>query len=87
MLLAGGDPARLRLEKSLPVSIGRPNLRVIAHGIETVVLVPLLVVLGREWGATGAAFAVLASTVVFAVVWTVLLARIRAHPPVQVSAA
>jgi Na+-driven multidrug efflux pump len=52
-----------------------------------VVLVPLLVVLGREWGATGAAFAVLASTVVFAVVWTVLLARIRAHPPVQVSAA
>ena len=39
--------------KSLPVSIGRPGLRVIAHGIESVVMIPLVVVLGREWGATG----------------------------------
>ena len=87
VLLAGAIQLVYGWSKSLPISIGRPNLRVIAHGIETVVLVPLLVVLGREWGATGAAFAVLASTVVFAVVWTVLLARIRAHPPVAVSAA
>ena len=87
VLLAGAIQLVYGWSKSLPISIGRPNLRVVAHGIETVVLVPLLVVLGREWGATGAAFAVLASTVVFAVVWTVLLARIRAHPPVQVSAA
>ena len=86
VLLAGAIQLVFGWSKSLPISIGRPNLRVVAHGIETVVLVPLLVVLGREWGATGAAFAVLASTVVFAVVWTVLLARIRAHPPVQVSA-
>ena len=86
VLLAGAIQLVYGWSKSLPISIGRPNLRVVAHGIETVVLVPLLVVLGREWGATGAAFAVLASTVVFAVVWTVLLARIRAHPPVQVSA-
>ena len=87
VLLAGAIQLVYGWSKSLPISIGRPYLRVVAHGIETVVLVPLLVVLGREWGATGAAFAVLASTVVFAVVWTVLLARIRAHPPVQVSAA
>ena len=87
VLLAGAIQLVYGWSKSLPISIGRPNLRVVAHGIETVVLVPLLVVLGREWGATGAAFAVLASTVVFAVVWTVLLARIRTHPPVQVSAA
>ena len=87
VLLAGAIQLVYGWSKSLPISIGRPNLRVVAHGIETVVLVPLLVVLGREWGATGAAFAVLASTVVFAAVWTVLLARIRAHPPVQVSAA
>jgi O-antigen/teichoic acid export membrane protein len=87
VLLAGAIQLVYGWSKSLPISIGRPNLRIVAHGIETVVLVPLLVVLGREWGATGAAFAVLASTVVFAVVWTVLLARIRAHPPVQVSAA
>lgn len=87
VLLAGAIQLVYGWSKSLPISIGRPNLRVLAHGIETIVLVPLLVVLGRRWGATGAAFAVLASTVVFAAVWTVLLARIRAHPPVQVSAA
>jgi hypothetical protein len=33
--------------------------------------------LGREWGATGAAGAVLASTAVFCAIWVVLLARIR----------
>ena len=71
--------------KSLPVSIGRPNLRIVAHAIETAVLVPLLVVFGAEWGATGAAGAVVVSTVVFALVWTVLLLRLRtqslATPP------
>ena len=36
--------------KSLPVSIGRPGLRVLAHGVESVVMIPLVVVLGREWG-------------------------------------
>jgi O-antigen/teichoic acid export membrane protein len=73
--------------KSLPVSIGRPDLRVVAHAIETAVLVPLLVVFGRRWEATGAAGAVLASTLVFAAVWTFLLVRIRRHPPLQVSTA
>jgi O-antigen/teichoic acid export membrane protein len=87
VLLAGAIQLVYGWSKSLPISIGRPNLRVVAHGIETVVLVPLLVVLGREWGATGAAVAVLASTIVFAAVWTVLLIRIRAHPLVQVSTA
>ncbi len=87
ILLAGALQLVYGWTKSLPVSIGRPNLRVLAHGIETVVLIPLLVVLGAKWGATGAAVAVLVSTIVFAAVWTVLLARIRAHPPVQVSTA
>ena len=63
--------------KSLPVSIGRPGLRVLAHGIESVVMIPLVVVLGREWGATGGGGAVLASTVVFCGIWVVLLARLR----------
>jgi O-antigen/teichoic acid export membrane protein len=85
VLIAGAIQLVYGWSKSLPVSIGRPNLRVLAHGIETVVLVPLLVVLGAEWGATGAAAAVLVSTIVFAAVWTFLLTRIRAHPPVQVS--
>ena len=73
--------------KSLPVSIGRPGLRVLAHGIETAVLVPLLVVLGSRWEATGAAGAVLIATVVFAIVWAVLVTRLRLHPPVRVSTA
>lgn len=76
--------------KSLPVSIGRPNLRIVAHGIETAVLIPLLVPFGAEWGATGAAAAVLVSTAVFAAIWTVLLLRLKAQPlstPPEVQAA
>jgi len=69
--------------KSFPVSIGRPNLRIWTHGLETLVLVPLVVALGVAWGATGAAGAVLASTVVFAAFWTILFLRIRREPEVQ----
>jgi O-antigen/teichoic acid export membrane protein len=87
ILLAAAVQLVFGWTKSLPVSIGRPGLRVVAHGVETAVLVPLLVVFGREWGATGAAVAVTVSTLVFAVVWTFLLARLRGHPPVQVSTA
>ena len=65
MLLAAALQFVFGWSKSLPVSIGRPGLRVLAHGVESVVMIPLVVVLGREWGATGAAGAVLASTVVF----------------------
>ena len=74
----------------MPVSIGRPNLRIVAHAIETAVLIPLLVPLGAEWGATGAAAAVLVSTAVFAAVWTVLLLRLKTQPvstPPEVQAA
>lgn len=81
VLLAGALHFVFGWSKSLPVSIGRPGLRVLAHGIESVVMVPLVVVLGREWGATGAAGAVLASTAVFCAVWIVLLARLRAATP------
>jgi O-antigen/teichoic acid export membrane protein len=73
--------------KSFPVSIGRPKLRIWAHGIETLILIPLVVVLGAAWGATGAAGAVLASTVAFIVVWTVLFLRIRREPASQGAAA
>jgi O-antigen/teichoic acid export membrane protein len=68
--------------KSFPVSIGRPNLRLVAHGIETAVLIPLLVPFGAAWGATGAAGAVVVSTVVFALVWTALVLRVGREPPV-----
>lgn len=63
--------------KTLPVSIGRPNLRVVAHGIEVAVFIPLLVVFGRLWGATGGALAMLISTAVFCAVWVWLLATLR----------
>lgn len=63
--------------KTLPVSIGRPNLRVLSHGIEVAVFIPLLVVLGKLWGATGGALAMLISTAVFCAVWAWLLVTLR----------
>jgi O-antigen/teichoic acid export membrane protein len=66
--------------KSFPVSIGRPALRIWTHGLEMLVLVPLAGVFGAEWGATGAAAAVLVSSVVFCVYWTFLFLRIRREP-------
>ena len=44
---------------------------------EAIVFVPLLLVFGSLWGATGAAGAMLASTVAFCALWSVLLTRIR----------
>src|ERR671937_978703 len=67
--------------KSFPVSIGRPALRIWTHGLEMLVLVPLAGVLGATWGATGAAGAVLASSVAFCAYWTLLYARIKREPP------
>jgi O-antigen/teichoic acid export membrane protein len=66
--------------KSFPVSIGRPGLRIVAHGVEIAVFVPLLLVFGAEWGATGGAAAMVVSTAVFCVLWSVLLARVRNEP-------
>ena len=66
--------------KSFPVSIGRPGLRILAQGVEIAVLVPLLVVFGLRWGATGAAGAVLVSTLAFAATWAVLLLRLVRDP-------
>jgi O-antigen/teichoic acid export membrane protein len=63
--------------KSLPVTIGRPKLRIWTHGVEAIVMLPLTVVLGAKWGATGAAFAVLAGLCVFAAMWAVIFLRIR----------
>jgi O-antigen/teichoic acid export membrane protein len=67
--------------KSFAVTIGRPKLRIWTHGIETAVLLPLAIAFGWLWGARGAAIAVLASSIVFAIAWAVLFARIRREPP------
>lgn len=66
--------------KSFPVSIGRPNLRVVAQSVELAALVPALVVLGGRWHATGAAAAVLLSVVAFALAWVVIVIRLRREP-------
>ena len=79
VLLAAGVNFALGWTKSLPVTIGRPRLRIVTHGLETLVAIPLVAVLGVEWGATGAAVAVLVSTLVFAAAWLVLVARLRAE--------
>jgi O-antigen/teichoic acid export membrane protein len=63
--------------KTLPVTVGRPGLRIVTHAVEAAVFVPTLIVLGARWGATGGALALLASTVAFCLVWTWLLARLR----------
>jgi len=81
IVVAGAVQFLVGWSKSFPVTIGRPNLRIWTHGVETVVLLPLAIVLGREWGALGAAFAVLVSSVVFAAIWAVLFVRIRRSTP------
>jgi len=63
--------------KTFPVTIGRPGLRLIAHGVETVVMLPLIIVFGKEWGVTGAGGAVLVSSVAFALTWGVIVWQLR----------
>ena len=77
VLLAAAIHFALGWTKSLPVTIGRPRLRILTHGLETLVAIPLVAVLGAEWGATGAAVAVLVSTLVFAAAWIVVVTRLR----------
>jgi O-antigen/teichoic acid export membrane protein len=77
MLLAGALQLILSWTKSLPVSIGRPGLRIVTHGLEALVFIPLVVAFGSLWNATGAALAVVISTFAFAALWIVLVVRLR----------
>lgn len=85
---AAGDAARFVLisavlltiigwSKSLPVSIGRPGLRIWTHGIQALFLLPLTALFGLWWQATGAAAALAVSTVVFAALWGVIVVRLH----------
>lgn len=85
---AVGDAARFVLlssvlltvigwSKSLPVSIGRPRLRIWTHGIQALVLLPLTALFGLWWQATGAAAALAVSSVVFAAMWGVIVVRLH----------
>ena len=82
-LVAAAIQFALGWTKSLPVTIGRPRLRIVTHGLEALVVIPLVALFGSEWGATGAAVAVLVATVVFAVAWVVAIARLRVDVAAQ----
>lgn len=77
VLVAGAIQLVLSWTKTFPVTIGRPGIRLVAHGLETAVLLPLIIVFGKAWGVTGAGAAVLVSTAVFAAAWVVILLRLR----------
>jgi hypothetical protein len=66
--------------------VGRPELRIATHGIETIVLIPLVLVFGSIWDATGAAAAVLIATTTFALAWLVALARLQREHAAQQTA-
>jgi O-antigen/teichoic acid export membrane protein len=76
-LLAAAVQLVVGWTKSFPVTIGRPTLRIWTHGLETLVVLPLVVVLGSRWGATGAAGAFLAGAVAFALLWAAIFVRIK----------
>lgn len=77
VLLAAAIHFTIGWTKSFPVTIGRPRLRILTHGLEALVAIPLAVTLGATWGATGVAVAVLVSALVFAGAWAVVLVRLR----------
>jgi O-antigen/teichoic acid export membrane protein len=76
-LLVGAIQVILGWTKSFAVSIGRPEVRLLAQGAELLVLLPALLVLGAGFGATGAAAAFLVAAVVLAAVWAFLMPRLR----------
>ena len=53
VLLAAAIQFAVGWTKTLPVTIGRPRLRIWTHGLETLVAIPLVAVLGAEWGRHG----------------------------------
>ena len=77
ILLAAALQFVIGWTKTLPVTIGRPRLRIVTHGLEAIVAIPLVAVLAAAWGATGAAVGVLVSTLVFAAAWLLVVQRLR----------
>jgi O-antigen/teichoic acid export membrane protein len=77
ILIAGALQLIFGWSKTLPVTVGRPALRIWTHAIEVALFVPLVVIFGSLWGATGAGLALLVSTVAFCIAWTFLFLQIR----------
>ena len=76
LILAAAVQLVVGWTKSFPVTIGRPGLRILTHGIETILVLPMTLVFGSIWGAAGAAGAVLVGMCAFAVVWAFVFLRI-----------
>jgi O-antigen/teichoic acid export membrane protein len=76
LILAAAVQLVVGWTKSFPVTIGRPGLRILTHGIETIVVLPLTLVFGSLWGAAGAAGAMLVGMCAFAIVWAIVFLRI-----------
>ena len=53
ILVAAAIQFALGWSKSLPVTIGQPRLRIVTHGLEALVVIPLAAVLGRRVGRDG----------------------------------
>lgn len=80
ILLTGAIQIVFGWTRPFAVSIGRPGLRALTYVVELAVLVPAVLVLGHRWGAAGAAGGVLAGSVAFALLWSVLLLWLRRQP-------
>jgi O-antigen/teichoic acid export membrane protein len=76
LILAAAVQLVVGWTKSFPVTIGRPGLRILTHGIETILVLPLTLVFGSLWGAAGATGAVLVGMCAFAIVWAIVFLRI-----------
>ena len=82
-LLAAAVQMLVGWTKSFPIAVGRPSLRITTHGVESLVILPLVIPLGYYFGATGAAFAVLAGMCAFAVMWAFIFVRTKPDDIVQ----
>jgi O-antigen/teichoic acid export membrane protein len=85
-ILAAGLQLLVGWSKSFAVTVGRPALRVWTHGLEALIVLPLVLALGAAWGAAGAAGAVLAGTAAYAVAWAILFLRITPDDGAPVTA-
>jgi O-antigen/teichoic acid export membrane protein len=61
--------------KTLPSAVGRPGIRVAILGLDALVVIPTLVLLGSR-GAEGGAIAIAAGLLTQALAWVVLLPRV-----------
>ena len=80
LLLAACVRLVLGWTKTFPVSIGRPALRIVAHGVEIAVLLPLAGPVRRRVGSDRGGRAMLLATIAFGLTWAVLLMRLRREP-------